>query len=62
MRLKTTSDFGVERTSEYGSASELGEALLSRLLDVARHAIADARVRSDGGLVFWFVVAYDLAP
>ena len=52
VRVVTTSDYGVERTREYGSAVEVAEALVTQLPDVARHVVADVRVRPDGSLLF----------
>ena len=51
--IETISEYGLRRVSRYGSAPELGEALIKALPESAWGAMAaaDVKVRDDGSLM-----------
>ena len=51
VRVRTVSEYGLDRTTEYHSAHDLGRAFVAALSQQAREVAADVRVRDDGCLL-----------
>ena len=49
--VTTVSEYGLEKESNYSSAQELGEAIVTAMGEEVRAVAADVRVREDGGLL-----------